>query len=135
MNFILILGRWNITQIQPNNDGTARKIRVKIRLNSNGILGIPSASTMEFHECKEEEAMSCEEQVPSNTSSESASPNPKKEKTSGESQPPIPESEKKPEGPKYKKILIEYPVQEEVLYSLNLDECIHVEVSKFFTTF
>ena len=64
--------------------------------------------------------------APQSTPTDTKSPNAKKEKNSDVAAP-AEAGEKKPDAPKYKKVHVDYPVQEEVPYSLNLDECIHVE--------
>jgi molecular chaperone DnaK (HSP70) len=42
-----ILGQYTIEQIQPQPDGTPSKIKVKVRLNRNGIFDVTQASIIE----------------------------------------------------------------------------------------
>lgn len=42
-----LLGQYTIEQIQPQPDGTPSKIKVKVRLNRNGIFDVTQASLIE----------------------------------------------------------------------------------------
>jgi len=42
-----ILGQYTIEKIQPQVDGTPSKIKVKVRLNRNGIFDVTQASLIE----------------------------------------------------------------------------------------
>ena len=42
-----ILGQYTIEQIQPQADGTPSKIKVKVRLNRNGIFDVTQAALIE----------------------------------------------------------------------------------------
>lgn len=42
-----VLGQYTIEQIQPQPDGTPSKIKVKVRLNRNGIFDVTQASLIE----------------------------------------------------------------------------------------
>jgi len=44
---IFFLGQYTIEQIQPQADGTPSKIKVKVRLNRNGIFDVTQASLIE----------------------------------------------------------------------------------------
>jgi len=53
-------GRFHITKVEPAANGESAKVKVKVKINKNGILSVPSASMIEKVESKEEESMEAE---------------------------------------------------------------------------
>ena len=79
------IGQYTIEQIQPQPDGTPSKIKVKVRLNRNGIFDVTQASLIETIE---------EPNAPAEESMETATPQPTENngEQSQDQQPPAAES-------------------------------------------
>lgn len=61
---IVFLGRFTINNVAPGADGDSSKVKVKVRLNANGIFAVQSASMYESKQVTEDEqpeAMDTEE--------------------------------------------------------------------------
>ncbi|KHN76490.1 Uncharacterized protein C30C11.4 [Toxocara canis] len=50
------IGQWMVKEVRPGADMGARKVKVKVRINPNGVFSVCSATMYETVECKEEEA-------------------------------------------------------------------------------
>merc|ERR1719471_1541852 len=48
------IGLFEIGDVKPTADGGNQKVKVKVRVNPNGIFGVSSASLVEKHEVEEE---------------------------------------------------------------------------------
>merc|ERR550525_1133153 len=48
------IGLFEIGDVKPTEDGASQKVKVKVRVNPNGIFGVSSASLLEKHEIEEE---------------------------------------------------------------------------------
>merc|ERR1719436_140490 len=48
------IGLFEIGDVRPTEDGSSQKVKVKVRVNPNGIFGVSSASLLEKHEIEEE---------------------------------------------------------------------------------
>merc|ERR1719225_750086 len=48
------IGLFEIGDVRPTEDGASQKVKVKVRVNPNGIFGVSSASLLEKHEVEEE---------------------------------------------------------------------------------
>merc|ERR1719327_1821753 len=48
------IGLFEIGDVRPTEDGASQKVKVKVRVNPNGIFGVSSASLLEKHEIEEE---------------------------------------------------------------------------------
>merc|ERR1711892_792095 len=48
------IGLFEIGDVKPTADGGNQKVKVKVRVNPNGIFGVSSASLLEKHEIEEE---------------------------------------------------------------------------------
>jgi len=48
------IGLFEIGDVKPTEEGTSQKVKVKVRINPNGIFGVSSASLVEKHEVEEE---------------------------------------------------------------------------------
>ena len=48
------IGLFEIGDVKPTDEGTSQKVKVKVRINPNGIFGVSSASLVEKHEVEEE---------------------------------------------------------------------------------
>ena len=64
------LGDFEIGDIKPQADGSSQKVKVKVRVNLNGVFSVASASLVEKHEVEEEVPMDVDQ--------------PKKDKKEGE---------------------------------------------------
>lgn len=51
----LTTGRFTITKVEPQASGESSKVKVKVKINKNGILSVPSASMIEKVESATEE--------------------------------------------------------------------------------
>uniref|UniRef100_A0A915CCZ8 Uncharacterized protein n=2 Tax=Parascaris univalens TaxID=6257 RepID=A0A915CCZ8_PARUN len=49
------IGTWRVKDVKPLADSGARKVKVKVRVNPNGVFSVCSATMHETVECKEEE--------------------------------------------------------------------------------
>uniref|UniRef100_A0A0K8TST6 Putative heat shock 70 kDa protein 4-like isoform x3 n=1 Tax=Tabanus bromius TaxID=304241 RepID=A0A0K8TST6_TABBR len=50
-----VIGRWHIKDIKPNEKGESQEVKIKVRINQNGIVLISSASLVEKKEAVENE--------------------------------------------------------------------------------
>lgn len=57
-----IIGRWHIKDVKPNEKGEAQEVKVKVRINHNGLVLISSASFVEKKEVENEQNATTEEQ-------------------------------------------------------------------------
>merc|ERR1712173_122758 len=48
------IGNFEVGEVQPTAEGGNQKVKVKVRINPNGIFGVASASLVEKHEIEEE---------------------------------------------------------------------------------
>ena len=48
------IGEWEVGDVRPTGEGAHQKVKVKVRINPNGIFGVSSASLVEKHEVEEE---------------------------------------------------------------------------------
>merc|ERR1712002_842976 len=48
------IGLFEIGDVRPTSEGGNQKVKVKVRINPNGIFGVSSASLLEKHEIEEE---------------------------------------------------------------------------------
>merc|ERR1712107_233483 len=48
------IGNFEVSEVQPTAEGGNQKVKVKVRINPNGIFGVASASLVEKHEIEEE---------------------------------------------------------------------------------
>merc|ERR1711997_673638 len=79
------IGNFEVGEVYPMPDGSNQKVKVKVRINLNGIFGVNSANFVEKQEIEEEVPMEVEEpkdetnkkenkeDAPDNTSNEKAS--------------------------------------------------------------
>merc|ERR1719347_1430028 len=49
-----LIGQFEIGDVKPLADGGNQKVKVKVRINPNGIFGVSSANLVEKHEIEEE---------------------------------------------------------------------------------
>merc|ERR1712179_258081 len=55
------IGNFEIGEVYPMSDGSNQKVKVKVRINLNGIFGVNSANFVEKQEIEEEVPMEVEE--------------------------------------------------------------------------
>jgi len=84
------IGLFEIGDVRPTEDGGNQKVKVKVRVNPNGIFGVSSASLLEKHEVEEE--------VPVEMEVENKENGEKKEEENKEAAQPGAEEPKKEEG-------------------------------------
>merc|ERR1711974_196364 len=48
------IGDFEVGEVRPTAEGANQKVKVKVRINPNGIFGVASASLVEKHEVEEE---------------------------------------------------------------------------------
>merc|ERR1711936_693246 len=48
------IGNFEVGEVRPTAEGGNQKVKVKVRINPNGIFGVASASLVEKHEIEEE---------------------------------------------------------------------------------
>merc|ERR1712217_564410 len=48
------IGNFEVGEVQPTAEGGNQKVKVKVRINPNGIFGVSSANLVEKHEIEEE---------------------------------------------------------------------------------
>jgi len=48
------IGRWEVGEVRPTAEGANQKVKVKVRINPNGVFGVATASLVEKHEVEEE---------------------------------------------------------------------------------
>lgn len=51
----MILGEWKVNDVKPSVTGDAQEVKVKVRINHNGIILISSAQMVERKEVQEEQ--------------------------------------------------------------------------------
>lgn len=70
IHFISFLGEWKVNDVKPAVTGEAQEVKVKVRINQNGILLISSAQMLEKKDAAEEQngANEAEPQSPTETS-------------------------------------------------------------------
>lgn len=118
------IGRWTVHDITPTPDGQPRKVRVKVRLNGNGVFSIPGAAAQELQAITDAE----EEQSPeANQNGDKPKEQQDNEATQGNKDEPMESQDAEKKEKKPKKVVLEFRVQEQVPYSLNVDECLVVE--------
>merc|ERR1711892_1138163 len=111
------IGLFEIGDVKPTADGGNQKVKVKVRVNPNGIFGVSSASLLEKHEIEEE--------VPVEMEVDKKEEGEKKEEDSKEGKPaeePKKEEKKDVKMEKRKKIVnktIDLPVSQRVQGQLN----------------
>jgi molecular chaperone DnaK (HSP70) len=117
------IGRWTVHNVEPTSDGQPRLIKVKARLNANGIFSVYGAETTELQNVDD-----MEDEEPE-TDSKANGDNKEKHNDDKTAQGDVKSAENEPakKEKKPKKVIVEFPVQEQVPYSLNLDECIALE--------
>jgi molecular chaperone DnaK (HSP70) len=64
---LFILGEWKVNEVKPSPTGEAQEVKVKVRINHNGILLISSAQMIEKKEANEEQQNAENEQPQSPT--------------------------------------------------------------------
>lgn len=50
------LGRWHVKNIKPTASGEAQEVKIKVRINSNGVILITSANVVDKKAVKAEES-------------------------------------------------------------------------------
>lgn len=129
------IGRWIVHDISQTASGEPRKIRVKIRLNANGVFSVPSATTTETVPVSgNEEATDADEPMaPADNNSDGNmhenQADGDKDQQDEQQQDGKTDRKNKEKGAKEKtrKITLEFPIQEIVPYSVNIEECIKLE--------
>lgn len=122
------IGSWEVREVTPLN-GEPRKIKAKLRMDGHGIFSLASATTTEELPPEEDEPMEPATEAPKdqpmadgtgetqqNENSQNNGSQKEGEQKQGE------KKEKKP-----RKITTEYPIVENVPFTLNVDECILAE--------
>lgn len=61
---ISILGEWRVNDVKPAVSGEAQEVKVKVRINQNGILLISGAQMIEKKEAQEEQQNGNENEQP-----------------------------------------------------------------------
>jgi len=118
------IGLFEIGDVRPTEDGGNQKVKVKVRVNPNGIFGVSSASLLEKHEIEEEvpvemEVDKKEEGEKKEEDSKEGKPaeEPKKEEAKMDTEEPKKEEKKDVKMEKRKKIVnktIDLPVSQRV---------------------
>merc|ERR1719187_2788253 len=57
------IGRWEVGEVRPTAEGANQKVKVKVRINPNGVFGVATASLVEKHEVEEEVPVEMEVEV------------------------------------------------------------------------
>jgi len=124
------IGLFEIGDVKPTADGGNQKVKVKVRVNPNGIFGVSSASLLEKHEIEEEVPVEMDvdnkengEKKEDNKEGEAGAEEPKKEEGKMETEEPKKDEPKKDvKMEKRKKIVnktIDLPVSQRVQGQLN----------------
>jgi len=126
------IGLFEVGEVRPTEEGGNQKVKVKVRINPNGVFGVSSASLLEKHEVEEEvpvemevnDSKPSEEDKGENTAASSVTEEANKKsetmETTGEEKKPDEKKEVKME--KRKKIInktIELPVTSKVVGQLS----------------
>ena len=77
------IGLFEIGDVKPTEDGSSQKVKVKVRVNPNGIFGVSSASLLEKHEIEEE----VPEEMETDEKKEDGEPKPEEPKEAQPAQP------------------------------------------------
>ncbi|VDO42902.1 unnamed protein product, partial [Onchocerca flexuosa] len=116
------IGSWIIKNVTPGLNNEARKVKVKVRINPNGIFSVCSANTFETVETGQVDAQI--QKAPEAMETDDTKANQNKEESTNETTnnvvPPA-EEEQKPStnnGPKTKTITIDLPIEEHVPCSI-----------------
>ena len=129
------IGRFEIGEVKPLPDGANQKVKVKVRVNLNGVFTVSSASLVEKHEVEEEVPMEVDEtkadgadkaaETPA-ANGEGATPQPDEKKDAEMADASAEEAKKEtPKTEKRKKVVsktVELPVTPLVVGSLSRDK-------------
>merc|ERR1719430_296195 len=128
------IGLFEIGDVRPTADGGNQKVKVKVRINPNGIFGVSSANLVEKHEIEEEVPVEMEvdqkengeKKEEENKETEAGAEEPKKEESKMETEEAKKEEPKKDvKMEKRKKIVnktIDLPVSQRVQGQLNAEK-------------
>lgn len=118
------IGLWKVKDVKPGPEG-ARKVKVKVRVNPNGVFSVCSATMYETVECKDEEkpveVMEVDESVKKEVKSEEK----KEEVKTDKKAPDVPVENK----PKTKTIAIDLPIEEFTPSVANVMTLVQIEQS------
>ena len=95
-----LIGKFNVDSVEPKEDGSSQKVKVKVRVNLHGVFAVTSANLVETREVEEEVPMEVE--PPAKKEEGAASPEKAKEEADNkeEAAPPAQDSEMKEEDKK-----------------------------------
>uniref|UniRef100_A0A915Q5H5 Uncharacterized protein n=1 Tax=Setaria digitata TaxID=48799 RepID=A0A915Q5H5_9BILA len=112
------IGSWVVKNVTPGTNNEARKVKVKVRINPNGIFSVCSANTFETVEATPAEVQ--EQKAPEVMETDDSKGNQVKEENTNAATnntvPPMEEDQKPLEsiGPKTKTIAVDLPIEEHV---------------------
>ncbi|VDK65564.1 unnamed protein product [Onchocerca ochengi] len=114
------IGSWIVKNVTPGPNNEARKVKVKVRINPNGIFSICSANTFETVETGQVDAQI--QKAPEAMETDDSKENQNKEESANETTnnvPPTEENQKSSNnGPKTKTITVDLPIEEHVPCSI-----------------
>ena len=73
-SIVSFLGEWKVNDVKPSPTGEAQEVKVKVRINQNGILLISSAQMIEKKDVQEEQQNGNENEQPQSPTDPSALP-------------------------------------------------------------
>ncbi|PAV57800.1 hypothetical protein WR25_05107 isoform D [Diploscapter pachys] len=120
------IGSWRVTGVTPNPDGSARKVKVKVRLNPDGIFSVASATAYETQIVDEPAGPLTP--APGESMDQGQSPQDdaqQQQQNNGEEQAAQPEQ---PKGPKTKTIAIELNVEEHFPQNFDAQKFYEMEI-------
>ena len=53
--FLILSGRWRVKDVQPNPNGESQEVKIKVRINQNGIVLISNATMVDKKDAVEQE--------------------------------------------------------------------------------